>query len=168
MPNSPCLRRLSSHERAEIARVAARMRKTLCEVVGPSGREMYSSKWLIDRVRYHLDADDRAVWLACPKPNAKSIGHLIARIEEAEGTHGPVALISTIYVSVRFRRLGFAAGLLEQVALWADAQKAMTLATNTAHDNHRLISMFERRGFRIVLLDPCNKMVRLERPMTST
>lgn len=166
MPDSVHIRRLHSNEPFEIARVAARMRKTLGEVVGPTGRKMYTPKWLTDRVRYHLDADDRAVWLASTKPGAKSIGHLIARIEEEEGIDARVALISTIFVSVRFRRVGFGARLLEQVEAWASEHKAMILATNTAHDNHRLISILERRGFRIVLHEPSNKMVRLERPMT--
>lgn len=162
-------KRLNSSDRHEIARTAARMRMTLAEVVGPTGRRMYTANWLLNRVRFHLDEPGRAVWLAFDTNLDKSAGHLIARIEECEDGSGHIARISTIYVARSSRQKGVAAALFTRFEAWADHQNATMLATNTAENNHHLISMLERRGFRIALHDPSLGMVvlRTEMPLLS-
>lgn len=155
--------RLQPDDRCEIARVAARMRMTLSEVVGCEHRNMYSASWLVNRVEFHLGSDSRAVWLARTGSSRKSIGHLIARMEEDQRDGSPVALMSTIYVTPAIRGNGVATLLLNRFETWAKRQSALILATNTAEDNHVLSKALQHRGFEIVLHDPELKMVRLER-----
>ena len=161
------IRRLGRDEPGEIVRVAARMRATLQEVLGPEGRDMYAPDWLIDRVRFHVDpARSRGrVWLAVPE-GGRSVGHVIARLEPSEGERA-LGLISTLYLRPRWRKRGLARRLLNAAEQWLIAEGAGMLAYDTAEDNVRMIRLLEERGYRITYRSAEKRMVRHSRPAQS-
>jgi GNAT superfamily N-acetyltransferase len=155
------LRALTLSDTDAIDTVAARMRDTLIEVEGPErGAAMYSMQWLIDRVRWHLDASRvtaEVIVAEASRDSAdiadrtrRSVGHSIYRLE-GDGTE---CLISTTYVVPDARRHGVADALLREAQRWAETHRAATLATWTSAANQPLIALYTRQGFAEVARGP--------------
>lgn len=147
---------------AGIALVAQRMRATLEEVLGAErGHAMYSLDWLQQRVRWHLDPEHctGAVFLATDTAGVV-VGHTIVRVETALSSTG---LFSSTYVVPAARRGGVAALLLDRGERWMRDHRLTRAATNTAATNGPLISLYQDRGYRIVLAE--GEMVRLSRTL---
>lgn len=157
------IRPLTPDDAREIARVAVRMRATLEEVLGSDGRALYSSRWLVDRVHFHLDKErsNGRIWIAV-RESGGTIGHVIARMEMDE-PNGPLGLISTIYVAPSWRRLAVASRLLECAEDWLVGQGAWQMATDTSDTNKPLIRLFEGRGYSTTYRALEKKMLRLSR-----
>jgi GNAT superfamily N-acetyltransferase len=155
------IRALDPLRESEIVLVASRMRDTLVEVLGKTqGEAMYSLEWLEERVRFHLDPLRSAkVFLA--EYERQIVGQTIVRAEgEAGEAYG---LFSTIFVVPEHRRHGVARLLLSQGESWMREQGLHRAATNTAHDNQKLIRILETLGYSIALrADP---MVHLSRQL---
>ena len=148
---------------AHVQLVAARMRQTLIEVLGPArGTAMYTLPWLIDRVEFHLDParSTGAVLLALDDRDAAVIGHTIVRVE-AQAECPRLGLFSTIYVVPEKRRAGVARALLAAGETWLLAHDVHALATNTGKDNVKLIRLFEGHGYQIAVRT--EEMVQLRR-----
>ena len=144
----------------EVEWVARRMRRTLVEVVGERrGSAMYSMSWLEQRVRWHMDPETctGAVFLAESTEGALT-GHVIVRRE-----CGGVGLFSTIYAEPSARRRGVGSALLCHGEQWMRDEARGVAATHTAASNERLIGLFRRHGFAVVL--EVDSMVRLEKPL---
>ncbi|RWD02299.1 MAG: GNAT family N-acetyltransferase [Mesorhizobium sp.] len=157
---------MTSTDSCEIARVAVRMRATLQEVLGPAGRALYSSQWLVDRVHFHLDRkrSNGRIWLASHQ-GGRSIGHVIARIEAGE-PDGPLGLISTVYIHPSWRRKAVASHLIEYAEAWLVRQGARQIATDTSDTNTPLIRLFEARGYSTTYRAHEKQMLRLSRQVT--
>jgi len=137
------------------------MRATLIEVVGETrGEEMYTLDWLIARVRSHLGPEcDANVYLATF--HDALIGHAIVRLDADEGE--PFGLFSTVYVMPEHRRKNVAEALLRQGEAWMRAQGMTRAGTNTGEHNSKLIGLFEKHGYRVVLR--VGEMVHLSRSL---
>lgn len=151
---------LDPMDAAAVALVAARMRSTLIEVVGPErGAAMYDTDWLIDRVRQHLDGRlDGAVFLA---RRGDVVGHTIVRAELYEGR--PIGLYSTTWVAPAARRSGVATALLDRGEAWMRGRGLPEAQTCTAVDNRGLRALYARRGYAVVARS--DEMVRLARAL---
>lgn len=146
---------------AEIDLVAERMRDTLVEVLGAErGATMYERDWLRDRVRFHLDHPDRAVFVVVRADAV--VGHGIFRLQE-EADLGEVGLVSTTYVLPAHRRIGAAGALLDAGEAFLAGRGARVFATYTSDTNTPLVRLYERRGYRVSLRDPAVRMIRLSR-----
>ena len=152
---------------AHVQLVAARMRQTLIEVLGPArGTAMYTLPWLIDRVEFHLDParSTGAVLLALNARDAAVIGHTIVRVE-AQDDCPRLGLFSTIYVIPEQRRAGVARALVAAGEVWLLARDVSALATNTSKDNAKLIRLFQGRGYQIAVRT--EEMVQLRRDVAT-
>jgi GNAT superfamily N-acetyltransferase len=177
--SSFALRPINADCDAEVALVAERMRLTLMEVVGGAeGQSMFSMDWLIDRVRWHLDASQctGAVYVAERAEKAVGnatvghagsriaghaiVGHTIVRIDQDEDGR-PMGLFSTTYVAKSARRLGIADALLAKGESWMRDQGLRFAATHTSETNTPLIRLYEKHQYEIVLRIAENKMIRL-------
>lgn len=148
----------------EITLVAARMRQTLCEVLGVArGESMYSMAWLIGRMRWHLDPDSviGQVFLA---ENAAGdiVGHTIVRLEPVE-SDGTIGLFSTTYVAPDARRQGVAARLLRQGEQWMRDHGMAQAVTYTDQDNVKLQTLYRRHGYRMTPMP--DAFVKLSKPL---
>lgn len=153
------LRDLDPGAEAEIDLVAARLRETLVEVLGEErGGAMYAMEWLRERVRFHADPTRQARVLLAEDDGA-IVGHTMARLEHDEA--GPHGWFSTIFVAPTHRRRGVAVKLADETEAWLRALGVPRLAYATGARHARVITFFERRGYRIVARE--NEMVRLER-----
>ena len=150
---------------AEIALVADRMRLTLIEVLGEAGREMYSTEWLRERVRWHLDREQCSAEVFVAERNDIILGHTIVRLEPSE-SGGFRGLFSTIYVTPEQRRCGVADALITQGEAWLTERGMTTLGTDTSATNHRLIALFGKHGYEIVLRVAETNMVHLSKTLT--
>lgn len=149
------IRRLRSDD--ERGRIAQRMRSTLVEALGaPRAEAMYTMAWLERRVSAHLGRDDAAVWLATTGDGI--LGHTIVRIEATAGA--PIGLFDTTYVTPDARRQGAARALLSAGEAWMRARKLTRAATWAAHNNHKLIELYDQRGYTTAA--HAEEMVRLE------
>lgn len=184
--SSFALRPINADCDAEVAVVAERMRLTLMEVVGSEqGQSMFSMDWLVDRVRWHLDASQctGAVYVAERAEegvgNAHAVvghagsttaghaiaGHTIVRVDQDEdGT--PMGLFSTTYVAKSARRLGIADALLAKGESWMRDQGLDFAATHTSETNTPLIRLYEKHQYKIVLRIAENKMIRLGKALS--
>jgi ribosomal protein S18 acetylase RimI-like enzyme len=138
------------------------MRETLVEVLGRErGESLYSMEWLRDRVSFHLDRERTAcVWVA--ETGNEIVGHAIVRAEDTEAR--AYGLFSTIYVVPALRRRQVASALLVQGEAWMWALGLKWAATNTSHTNQKLIRLFEKHGYEIVLRE--EEFVQLARDLT--
>lgn len=163
-PVPPRIRALDPHAPEEIALVAARMRATLVEVLGPErGTSMYTLAWLEDRVRWHLDPQHCQGAVLLAEQGDAIVGHTIVRIE-ADGDHArPLGLFSTIHVVPPARRAHLASALVVEGEAWLLEHDPGRLATHTSTTNTPLIRLFEAHGYQIVLEDPELEMVQLSR-----
>lgn len=144
------IRALGQASTDEVELIAARMRATLQEVLGPeAGEALYTMEWLRERVRFHLEAArDRAAVLVAEDATGAIIGHAIVR-EERDELARAFGLMSTIYVLPASRRAGVADRLVDEVEAWIHARGLARAATNTGSQNHPLIRLFENRGYAI-------------------
>lgn len=158
------VRPLNPDDDAEIQLVAARMRDTLIEVLGPArGATMYTMPWLIQRVRWHLNpALCLGQVFVISDAEGDVVGHTIVRVEQ-DDDGGPLGLISTTYVVPERRRAGLAEALLHAGEAWLTAHGATRLATNTSETNWPLIHLYQKAGYRITHRAPDAQMVQLSR-----
>ena len=164
----PRVRPLNPHDDAEILLVASRMRDTLIEVLGEArGGSMYTTEWLIDRVRWHLTpALCVGRVLVAADHDGEIVGHTIVRVEpDDEDGGGTLGLISTTYVLPERRRAGLAEALLHAGEAWLLSHGATRLATNTSASNWPLIRLYEKAGYSITHRAPEVNMLQLSRPV---
>lgn len=155
------IREIDPGSAGEIALVAERMRATLVEVLGEERAvAMYSIDWLVDRVRHHLDParSTGAVFVACAE--REIVGHSIVRVEN-DGGGASYGLFSTTYVAPEHRRSGVATALLERGEQWMRERALPLAATATSQANAKLIGLYEKHGYTIVLR--AGEMLRLEK-----
>ena len=127
------------------------MHDTLVEVLGHCE---YSLDWLRDRVQFHIDCG--AVFVA---EGRRLLGQTIVREEDGKG------LFSTTYVIPEARRLGVAEALLDQGEHWMRLRGMRSSRTYTSMTNVKLIRLFEKRGYGVVLTNTEKSMVVLERSL---
>ena len=157
------IRPLDPGRPGELELVAERMRETLVEVLGEErGAVMYTTAWLRERVRMHLDAAVGAVWVA--ELDGAVVGHTIVRVE-TDDAGASFGLFSTTYVVPEARRRGLAQALLDEGEAWMRAMGLPVAATHTDEGNTPLIELYRRRGYRIVLRAPESGMIRLARSL---
>lgn len=134
----------------EIALVASRMRQTLVEVLGPErGAQLYSMDWLLDRVRWHLDASRTVARIFLAEgAHGEISGHAIARIEHDDGDLA-YGYFSTIFVAPGARNRGVADALIRHTLAWLQSLEVPKIIYNTASNHSKLIRLFERHGFQI-------------------
>ncbi|MBZ0117118.1 MAG: GNAT family N-acetyltransferase [Sandaracinaceae bacterium] len=162
------VREIDPMSSAEIALVAERMRATLVEVLGQERAvAMYSMDWLEDRVRQHVDPARSigAVFVACTEPASSDsaiAGHCIVRVEHDEAG-APYGLFSTTYVVPEHRRGGVATALLCRGERWMRERALPLAATATSQANAKLIGLYEKHGYTIVLR--AGEMLRLEKKL---
>lgn len=162
----PRVRPLRADEHAEVELVAARMRDTLIEVLGPErGGSMYSMEWLVQRARWHLDpANCVGCILVAEGEAGEIVGHSVVRVEPDDlEPGGLLGLFSTFYVLPARRRAGLAGALLSAGEAWLLRAGATRLGTNTSATNWPLIRLFEARGYAVTLRAPEVQMVHLSR-----
>lgn len=148
----------------EVALVAARMRATLAEVLGPArGEAMYDLAWLEARVRWHLDpaACTGAVFVAVDGAGAIA-GHTIVR-REVDGDGRPFGLFSTTYVAPEARHGGAATALLRAGEAWMRARGLAEAVTYTHPGNEKLQRLYAREGYAPAPVDA--DFVRLARAL---
>ena len=153
--------RLDRNDTEQLELVAARMRATLVEVLGPEiGEPMYSLEWLRDRAASHVDGRCvGAIFIAKDSGAEGNIGHIILRQElDAEG---PLGLVSTIYVLPAGRRHGVARQLVDAAHDWFRSRGLRRSATDTSNTNTPLIRLFNGLGYEIVFRSGEKNMVRL-------
>lgn len=158
------IRELDPRAEGEIDLVARRMRMTLEEVLGEEeGRSLYTTDWLRERVRFHLDPtrSTAAVFLAEARSGAIA-GHTIVRID-ADDEGQPIGLFSTTYVEPASRRAGIAKQLLLRGEAWMREHRMGVAATDTSATNAKLIRLYETHGYAIVLR--AGGMVRLAKAL---
>lgn len=136
---------------AEIELVAARMERTLSEVLGARGESMYTRAWLVDRVRFHLDPERStgAVFLAEVPEGSQTeriVGHTIVRVEAGEA--GPdFGLFSTTFVAPEHRGHGVARALLARGEAWMRERRLELAVTYTDEGNTKLQGLFRSAGY---------------------
>ena len=150
----------------EIEQVALRMRATLVEVLGEArGGAMYTHAWLVDRVHFHLDPQrSTGQVLLAEGALGAPIGHTIVRVE-ADEDGPPFGLISTTYVLPEARRTGVGLALLRAGEAWIRAQGLSLAITHTSATNHPLIALYTGCGYRIILAEPEEDMIRMGRSL---
>ena len=142
------IRQIDPTSDEEIGLVAERMRLTLVEVLGEEvGGKMYTMDWLIDRVRFHLDAAKctGAVFVA-EAPDGHIAGHTIVRLEP-DDEEGTIGLFSTTYVEPESRRLGVAAELLHAGEVWMIEHGMKKAVTYTDRENEPLKKLYLSHGY---------------------
>jgi ribosomal protein S18 acetylase RimI-like enzyme len=141
------------------------MRLTLIEVLGEAaGAGMYSMDWLRARVRWHLDPSECTGRVLVAVAADAIVGHTIVRLEP--GDPGPTGLFSTIYVVPEARRRGIADTLVRHGEAWFASHRMTTLGTSTSEDNARLISLFAKHGYAVVVHAREQRMVHLSKTLT--
>jgi len=133
----------------EIAWVASRMRATLVELLGEQrGGGMYSTEWLRERVRFHLDPAqcEGGVFVAVVAEGLA--GHTIVRRETWEdgSTFG---LFSTFWVEPGHRRSGLASRLVASGERWMRERGLTVFRTWTDPGNAPLIALMGGLGYAI-------------------
>lgn len=126
------------------------MRQTLVEVLGEErGTALHTMDWLVDRVRWHLDAEQtNAKVFLMVSANGEIKGHAIARIEY-EGDKKAFGYFSTLFVEPESRNKGLANALVAHVEVWLRNMGMSKIIYNTAENHSKLIRLFERHGFKI-------------------
>ncbi len=154
------IREIDKLSASEVELVAARMRLTLVEVVGPGrGASMYSLDWLRDRVLWHLDSGNtNAKVFLSENQQSEITGQAIARVEHDEVCN-PYGYFSTLYVDPKFRRIGVATQLLLKVENWFRSLEMPKINYNTGSENSKLIDLFKKHGFIITFSE--GEMVQL-------
>jgi ribosomal protein S18 acetylase RimI-like enzyme len=158
------IREINPRSQSEIELVASRMRQTLIDVMGEErGSTYYSMEWLLDRVRWHLDprCTTAKVYLA-EGAGGKVTGQAIVRIER-DDCGNPFGYFSTIYVVPDSRGQGIATRLLDRIEAWVRGQRLPKIVYNTAHDNTKLLALFQKRGFMTTRQD--GEMVQLTKSL---
>ena len=153
------IREINPDSEVEIGIVAERMRLTLMEVIDEArGASMYTIEWLRARVRFHLDPCQAvgAVFVA-EADGGTIVGHTIVRVQQEHD--GELGLFSTTYVLPEERRGGVARRLLHRGESWMRERGMQRAATYTSKTNHKLIYLYEGRGYAIDLRS--DEMVRL-------
>ena len=158
------IREINALSAAEIGLVAARMRQTLVEVLGEEqGTTLYSTDWLLQRVRWHLDPKQTVARIfVAEDAEARLIGHAIARIEHDADGH-TFGYFSTVFVDPPSRSRGVATALIRHVESWLRSKRTPRITYNTAANHVKLIRLFERHGFQITLRS--GEMVQLTKEL---
>ena len=158
------IRPIDPDSEAEVTTVAGRMRQTLIEVLGEEkGDAMYTMAWLINRVQWHLAAENvkGQVYLA-EKADGEVIGHVIVRVDEDENGQ-EIGLFSTTYIEPGYRRYGVATTLLKQGEQWMVGQGMRTAVTYTDKENEKLQKLYIGQGYEMT---PVTKeFVKLEKSL---
>ena len=143
------IRPIGVADKAEIELVARRMRDTLAEVLGPDrGDSMYSHTWLVERVLWHLDPDNRGQVFVARSGDDEVTGHTIVRVDlDADGSE--IGLFSTTYVHPDARRSGVAAALLQEGEAWMRARGLQVAVTYTDPENTKLQTLYQRAGYTL-------------------
>lgn len=153
---------ISLSDEKKIALVAQRMKETLIEVLGEDeGATMYDTSWLINRVKQHLDGSYKAQVFVAENKEGHICGHTIVRIESEQETGEKFGLFSTIYVDPDFRERNVASRLIDVGEEWIMKNGLSVFSTYTSDANHKLISLYTKRGYRITHNDEKKKMVVL-------
>ena len=149
----------------ETALVAERMRLTLVEVLGEeAGGSMYTTDWLVQRVRFHLDpAQCRGRVVVVEGPDGAIAGHAILRHEADDGGGLAFGLFSTFYVDPAHRRRGIADRLVTLGEAWFREAGLGQARTYTAESNAPLHCLMYRHGYVIALRK--NDMVSLQKEL---
>ena len=144
------IREIDPDSAVEIRLVAARMRQTLIEVLGEERAiALYSMDWLVERVRWHLDATGPAAKIYLTEGEQGEItGHAISRVEQDENGQ-PYGYFSTVFVDPSSRKQGIASLLIQRVESWLESRGMPKIVYNTGAHNAAVIRLFERHGFRI-------------------
>lgn len=145
----PRIRPLDPRSDAEVDLVAARMRRTLVEVLGEErGTALHTMDWLRERVRWHLLPGRRAQVFLAEAPDGAVVGHTIVRVEVGEGgvEHG---LFSTTYVAPEARGRGAATRLLQRGEQWMRASGVTRAITYTSATNVKLIHLYRKQGYTL-------------------
>lgn len=158
------IRPLDPSSAAEIDLVAGRMRETLVEVLGDArGTALYTMDWLRDRVRWHLDPEKTTARIFLAELAGGHVaGHTIVRVDRDDDGR-PIGLFSTTFVEPASRRLAIATSLVRCGEAWLTERGMTVLVTDTSRTNTKLIRLFEKHGYRIVLA--VEDMVRLARTL---
>lgn len=162
------IRPIEETSAAEIELVASRMRETLMEVLGAEeGSSMYSMDWLKQRVMFHLDpALSTAKVYVAENESGFIAGHTIVRVEKDE-TGNRFGLFSTTFVAPEFRGQGIATQLLKTGENWMMDQGLTEATTYTSESNTKLISLYDRHGYKITATYPKKKMIRLHKSLSA-
>lgn len=142
------IRAIDAASTTEVTLVAQRMRQTLVEVEGEAvGTALYSMAWLVERVRWHLNAEKctGAVFLAIDM-DEKIVGHTIVRVELEEPDRS-FGLFSTTYVDPVARRHAVASELLVHGERWMKQLGLDEAATWTSQSNSKLIRLYAKHGY---------------------
>lgn len=150
----------------EIALVAARMKRTLVEVLGEAqGAGMYSDAWLEERVREHLDPARLNGQVFVSQDDGGAItGHTIVRVERDEGGHA-FGVFSTTYVEPGSRRSGVADALIARGEDWMRERGVTAAQTWTSDTNDPLLALFRKHGYTVTLSVPEKRMVVLSKAL---
>lgn len=156
------IRPLDRQARGELYLLAKRMRATLIEVLGnEEGRAMYSLAWLRGRALFHLDPKRcTGEIFVSVGDDGRTTGHCIVRVEQ-EANGAPFGLFSTTYVAPSSRRRGIAEEFLRRGEAWMVARGLRRAATDTSSSNAKLIALYRKHGYEIVLERTDRSMVRL-------
>jgi GNAT superfamily N-acetyltransferase len=155
------IRDLNPSQHSEIELVANRMRSTLVDVLGKDkGESLYSIDWLINRVNEHIDMGDKSKVILVESEKGIIVAHAIVRID-ADEEGNEFVFFSTIYVLPESRKSGVASLIINTVDEWCVKKSLSRIIYNTATDNHRLIRLYEKHGYSIILHD--GDMVKLEK-----
>jgi GNAT superfamily N-acetyltransferase len=169
------LRELDPTCAAELEWVARGMHRTLVEVEGERGGEIWNLDVTRARLGELLDPAQHVaqVFLAVAAdagtPGGTRIaGHTILRLDhDTDGRR--YGLFSTTYVDPPLRRLGLADRLLARGEDWLRAQGMSEAATWTSSTNGKLIALYGKHGYAIERSGPNAQtgttMVRLAKPL---
>ena len=149
----------------EVRLVAERMRQTLVEVLGEQkGAALYSMEWLVQRVNWHLDAEQTTARVYLMEgPDGQITAHAIARIER-DGAGKPYGYFSTVFVEPDSRNQGHASALIRQVESWLRVMGMPVVVYNTGANHSKVIRLFERHGYEITHRTP--DMVQLSKALS--
>lgn len=158
------IRPIDPRSTSEVEIVARRMRRTLVEVLGEEeGTALYTMEWLRQRVLWHLDPEKSTAQVFLSEDGHGHVtGHTIVRVEREEDGR-PFGLFSTTFVEPESRRLAIATHLLRRGEAWMIERGMPRAATDTARGNGKLIGLYEKHGYSIVL--SVEGMVRLAKEL---
>ena len=150
MPDTT-VRPLDPSRQDEIELVASRMKLTLVEVLDRArADELFDDRQLVDRVHWHLHEPRAEVLLV--EVGGEIAGHSIVRVEQEHDRE--IGLFSTTYVHPPFRRAGLASLLLADGERWMRRAGMTEAASYTDANNRKLIELYRRHGYSVVIIDP--------------
>jgi len=158
------IREIDPTSLSEVTLIAERMRETLVEVLGAQeGQDMYTIKWLIERVKWHLNPDE-VIGQVFVAENAAGevVGHTIVRIDD-DGEGQAIGLFSTTFVDPASRNLGTASALLARGERWMIEQGMREALTYTEEGNIKLQKLYLGHGYTMSPMP--KRFVKLAKPL---